>query len=88
MAIGPDFEGVSALRLRNRALSRRIRELESGGACAELKARMSSLQREYEAEIKIYNMRLDGKDVFAETCAIFDRPKHAVIDVAALPAAG
>ena len=52
MAIGPDFENLSALRLRNRALSRRLRELESGGAYAELKARMSSLQREYEAEVK------------------------------------
>ena len=52
MAIGPDFESASALRLRNRALSRRVRELESGGAYAELKGRMSSLQREYEAKIK------------------------------------
>lgn len=52
MAIGPDLESLSALRLRNRALSRRVRELESGGAYAELRARMSSLQREYEAKIK------------------------------------
>ena len=52
MAIGPDFDNLSALRLRNRALSRRVRELESGGAYAELKARMSSLQRGYEAEVK------------------------------------
>ena len=52
MAIGPDFESASALRLRNRALSRRVRELESGSAYAELKGRMSSLQREYEAKIK------------------------------------
>ena len=52
MAIGPDFESVSALRLRNRALSRRVAELETGGAYAALKARMSSLQREYEAKVK------------------------------------
>ena len=52
MAIGPDFEGVSALRLRNRALSRRVAELESGGAYAELKARTASLQREYEAKVR------------------------------------
>jgi len=36
----------------------------------------------------MYNMRLAGKDVFAETCAIFDRPTPAVIDASALPAAG
>ena len=36
----------------------------------------------------MYNMRLAGKDVFAETCAIFDRPTPAAVDASALPAAG
>ena len=52
MAIDADFENAFALRLRLRAAERRVRELESGGAYAELKARASSLQREYEAEVK------------------------------------
>lgn len=52
MAIDADFENAFALRLRLRAAERRVRELESGGAYAELKARTSSLQRGYEAKVR------------------------------------
>ena len=36
-----------------------------------------------EAISVVYNMRLAGKDVFAETAAIFDRSLTDIIDVPA-----
>ena len=36
----------------------------------------------------VYNMRLAGKDVFAETAAIFDRSLTDVIDVSTLSVTG
>ena len=52
MAIPPDFEDVFALRCRNRALRRRIEELESGGAYAKLDEQMGLLIKSHAAEVK------------------------------------
>ena len=52
MAIDAGFDNAFALRLKLRAAERRIGELESGGAYAELKARTAALQREYEAKVR------------------------------------
>lgn len=60
MPIDAGFDNAFALRLRLRAAERRIAELESGGAYAELKARAASLQREYEAKVKKLERELGG----------------------------
>jgi len=52
MAISPGFEDLFALRCRNRALRRRVEELESGGAYAELKEQLGACLRAHAAEVK------------------------------------
>jgi len=52
MAIDAGFDNAFALRLRLRAANRRIAALESGGAYADLKGRMASMQREYGARVR------------------------------------
>ena len=61
MAIDAGFDNAFALRLKLRAANRRIAELESGGAYAELKARTAALQREYEAKVKKLERELGGE---------------------------
>ena len=60
MAIDAGFDNAFALRLKLRAANRRIAELESGGAYADLKARMLSMQRGYEAKIRRLERELGG----------------------------
>ena len=59
MAIGRDFEQVSALQLIVRAQARRIADLEGGAAYAAEVERRKSLQREYEARIRRLERELE-----------------------------
>lgn len=60
MSIDAGFDNAFSLRLKLRAAERRIAELESGGAYAELKARTASLQRGYEARVRKLERELGG----------------------------
>ncbi len=52
MGVGRDFENVSAMRLKIRALERRIGELESGAAYAREVETRKALQRDYESQVR------------------------------------